>query len=198
MILVLAFVLALAWSLARGGRLSHLQTWPIQALWRVLTALLIQLIVIYLPPAMMPGEELRVVLLGASYLLLASFVWSNRRLPGMWLIGAGLVANWAVMLANGGYMPVTYEALVAAGRGHLVDSAASGTRVFGSKDILLPLAETKLWFLSDLFVVPPPFPVPSVFSIGDVLIAGGIFRLVGSALGTSARNQSCPAKPESV
>ena len=38
-------------------------------------------------------------------------------------------------------------------------------------------------FLSDIFVIPPPFPIPSVFSVGDFLIALGMFWLVPSALG---------------
>jgi hypothetical protein len=101
----------------------------------------------------------------------------------MWVIGAGLAANWIVMAANGGHMPVTYEALVAAGRAHLVESTMPGTLVFGTKDILLPLAETQLWPLSDIFVIPPPFPIPSVFSLGDALLALGMFRLVPAALG---------------
>jgi hypothetical protein len=104
----------------------------------------------------------------------------------MWLIGAGVAANWLVMAVNGGYMPVTYEALVAAGKGHLIANATPGTLVFGSKDILLPTAETRLPFLSDIFVIPPPFPVPSVFSLGDALIAVGMFRLLSRALGSPA------------
>jgi hypothetical protein len=61
-------------------------------------------------------------------------------------------------------------------------SAETGTRVLATKDIVLPRDETRLWFLSDIFVVLPPFPIPSVFSPGDVLIAAGMFLLVQRAL----------------
>jgi hypothetical protein len=129
--------------------------------------------------------------------LLAIFVWQNRRLPGMWLVGLGLLANWAVILANGGHMPITFEALVAAGKGNLVSTPTAGTLVFGSKDVLLPGIETRLGFLSDIFVIPPPFPIPTVFSVGDALIALGMFGLVQHALGKRPPTH-IQAQPESA
>jgi hypothetical protein len=137
-------------------------------------------------PTTLPKTEgflsARVLILVASYLLLLGVVWKNRALPGVWLIGVGLLCNFAVMLANGGYMPITREALAAVGHLQNAASAETGTRVLATKDIVLPRDETRLWFLSDIFVVLPPFPIPSVFSPGDVLIAAGMFLLVQRAL----------------
>jgi hypothetical protein len=77
-------------------------------------------------------------------------------------------------------------------KGHLVTSSAAGTLVFASKDVLLPASETKLWLLSDIFVVPPPFPFPGVFSIGDCLMAFGMFRLVQFVFGVGRRPADVP------
>ncbi len=184
MILLLALGLAFGWGMVRGGNPAHLLVFPLRAYGLVLAAFGLQVLVVYVPlPAWLEG--LRVPLLLLSYILLAGFVYGNRRLPGMGLIGAGLLANGLVMVANGGYMPVTLEALHAIGKGHLVSSPAVGARVFGAKDIWLPAEATRLWFLSDIFVLPPPFPIPSVFSIGDGLIALGVFRLIPFALGVA-------------
>ena len=52
-----------------------------------------------------------------------------------------------------------------------------------SKDVILPREQTNLWILSDTIAIPPPFPWPVAFSLGDLLIAAGIFTLlVGPAV----------------
>lgn len=195
MILLLALALAVAWGLVRGGQFSQLKSVPLQGYWLALVALLLQVILIYANLPFVLDRTVHAVLLAFTYGLLVLFVWLNRQLPGMWIVGIGLLANTLVIFTNGGYMPITYESLVAAGRGHLVNSIASGTLVFGSKDILLTIAETRLWFLSDIFVVPPPFPVPSVFSVGDAVIALGMFQFVSFALGVPVR---VPVKSQSA
>ena len=137
MILIFAFALAVAWGLVRGGRLSHIASFPMRGYGIALAAVGIQIGVIYLLLPRLGNSPLHVILLVMSYALLAVFIWLNRQLPGMWLIAIGFVANWSVILANGGFMPITYEAVVAAGLGRAVTNAATGTLVFGSKDILL-------------------------------------------------------------
>ncbi|MBM3302525.1 MAG: DUF5317 family protein, partial [Deltaproteobacteria bacterium] len=46
-----------------------------------------------------------------------------------------------------------------------------------------------LWELSDIFVLPPPFPLPTAFSLGDALIAGGVFLLLQKAVGDGSPEQ---------
>jgi hypothetical protein len=178
MLLLLALVVAVAWSLVRGGRIPSLHPFPLRGWELALAAFGLQVGVILI----LPGSAenlLRVSIFILSYALLAIVVWWNRQQPGVWLLGLGLAANWLVILANGGYMPVSLQALEAAGKTQLVSGTESGTLVLNSKDILLPLADTRLWFLSDIFVIPPPFPVPTIFSAGDALLALGLVRFVG-------------------
>jgi hypothetical protein len=181
MILIFALLLALVLGIVRGGNVSNLQHLHLRGYGIVLGAVALQSAVIYLPTQ--TNIPLRVAVLGISFGLVALFIWLNRNLPGMPLIGVGFLANLLVMMANGGHMPITYEAVVAAGYGRLASPDATGMLIFGSKDILLPAEQTRLGFLSDIFVIPPPFPITSVFSVGDVLIALGMFWLVPSALG---------------
>jgi hypothetical protein len=195
MILLLAFGLAVAWGLLRGGQLSQLKFLPLQGIWLALIAFTVQVLLVYASVPLGLNGLIRVLILAFTYALLVGFVWLNRRLQCMWVLGAGLVANLIVILANGGYMPISYETLQAAGLTRLVSSTASGTLVFGTKDILLTTAETRFWFLSDIFVVPPPLPLQSVFSLGDALIAVGMFRFIAHALGVPAR---VPLKSQSA
>jgi hypothetical protein len=125
---------------------------------------------------------LPVGLLLLSGLTLAVVVWVNRQLPGMLLLGLGLLLNLVVMCANGGYMPIEPAVVERIGHADHAVATGSGTRLAYSKDIVLPREETRLWLLSDVLVLPPPFPLPSAASIGDVCIAAGAFFLVQRAL----------------
>jgi hypothetical protein len=191
MILAAAFALSIAWGLARGGTWGAVASLPLRWGGVALLAFALQIYLIYFPEARTEGAfSPRVLILTASYLLLFGVVWKNRALPGIWLIGAGLVANFAVMLANGGYMPITREALAAVGHLGNVTSSEPGARVLATKDVVLPREQTQLWFLSDILVLPPPFPIPSVFSLGDLMIAAGVFLLVQRGLGRGTKTNT--------
>jgi hypothetical protein len=184
MILIVSIAVSMAVALLRGGRFSSLLRLPLR--WGVLAvaAFTLQAFFIYQAPArkVLGTWGWQELLFMGSYVLLLAAVWANRQLPGVRWIGAGLLLNLVVMVANGGWMPITPEALTQVGHTNLVPSLAPGTRVASSKSILLPRQETNLWFLSDVLVVARPFPVPSVFSVGDVLIAVGVFLLVQNAM----------------
>jgi hypothetical protein len=190
MILAAAVVGAVLLGLARGGRLERLANLPLRWAWGALTAFGLQIYLIYSPEPVNEGMlSLRVIVLMSSYILLFVVAWQNRALPGIWLIGSGFLSNFIVMALNGGYMPITAEALAQVGHTHHILSPETGARVYATKDIVLPREQTLAWWLSDIFVLPPPFPIPSVFSAGDVLIALGTLRLIQSRM-CSERNSA--------
>ncbi len=183
MILAVAVLCAVAVGLATGGSLRQLALLPLQWGWIALAAFFFQLYIIYFPEPLGQGlASPRAILLMSSYILLLVVMWRNRALPGIWLMGAGLCANLLAMLLNGGYMPISPEALEQVGRPRSVMTGDMGARVRATKDIVLPREATVAWWLTDIFVLPPPFPIPSVFSLGDVAIAIGAFWLVQSAM----------------
>jgi hypothetical protein len=188
MILAAAALAAVLIGLLRGGDLRRLADLPLRWGWAALVAFGAQLYLIYVPEPVGQGlTSARVVVLIASYVLLLAVVWQNRRLPGVWMMGIGFMANLSVMLLNGGYMPITPEALAAVGHTRNVQSPQPGARVLATKDIVLPREATIAWWLADIFVLAPPFPVPTVFSPGDAFIALGVFWLFQSALCHSDR-----------
>jgi hypothetical protein len=102
----------------------------------------------------------------------------NIRRPGFWLLGLGLALNLLVILLNGGMMPISPETIQ-----HLYPDAPFGAWQIGQrlgvgKDIVLPIAETRLWFLSDHFSLPEWVSYKVAFSLGDVLISAGAFWLL--------------------
>ena len=172
MILLLAVGLSIALAIARGGRLSRLGEVSFRLGWLALLAFALQLVIIYAPLPQNPGwQSPRVWLLLGSYVLLIAVVVANRKLPGFWLVALGLGLNLLAMLANGGYMPVTAEALQRAGLAQLALGAEPGARVVNSKDVLVAREWARLWILGDVLAIR--WPLKTVFSIGDVFLAGG-------------------------
>jgi len=109
-----------------------------------------------------------------SYTLLFIGLYFNRRTLGFKVIASGILLNFLVIMANGGQMPVSGEAMVGIG---LVDNM---TAIRDGHVITHTLmgSETALRYLGDIFVLPKPYPRPKIFSIGDVLMAVGVFLYI--------------------
>jgi len=184
MILAVTIVVSVVIALLEGGKFSALANVPLRYGGLAVAAFAVQVFFIYQTPSQVALGvwHWHALLLVGSCLLLMATVWINRHSHGVKLIGLGLLLNLIVMIANGGWMPVTPEAVIRAGHTDLVPSLTSGMRIYSSKDIILLREETRLWVLSDVLVVPRPFPVPSVLSIGDVLVALGTFVFIRSGM----------------
>jgi hypothetical protein len=176
MILLIAVMLSLLVALVRGGQLGRLAEISFRYGWLALVALIMQVLLTgrLLPDRLLP-VVFRVALLVGSHGLLLLVVAANYRLPGMPLVGLGLALNLIVMLANGGWMPVTPEALEAAQLDHLVRETNAGARVIGWKNLVLSRGESRLWMLSDIIMIP--FPLRTIVSLGDIVLALGAFIL---------------------
>ena len=139
-------------------------------------AALLQSAVFYFPPTrtILPDWLVSCLLVSTQIVLLV-FVWLNRAQPGFWLLGAGLGLNLLVIVANGGWMPVSPQVISALFSDVSGAALELGERVGWSKDILLLPTQTRLWWLSDCMLLPSWFPQQAAFSLGDVLIAIGAF-----------------------
>lgn len=114
-----------------------------------------------------------------SQALLLIFAWLNHSLPGMNILMFGLSCNLAVILANGGLMPLPVEAATRFVPEEVLDELVLGERISrASKDILLPEASIQLPWLADRFTSPPTLSYRFAYSAGDVFIAFGAFWLL--------------------
>jgi hypothetical protein len=160
------FVVLAGEALILRRRLVRLACVRIKRLWLVWLALLDQVLVISILPSR--PHTLLAVAHVLSYALAGLFLWSNRRLPGLWLIALGGALNTVAILANGGTMPASASALATSGwraaRGHFANSAV--------------LAHPRLAFLGDVFATPRWLPGHDVFAIGDLTIVAGVALLV--------------------
>ena len=149
----------------------------LQLVWLLVFAFIPQALVFIIPQTSINTPTyIAAVALVTSQLAMLFFVWANRSLPGFWLLGIGLGLNFLVITLNGGLMPLSPETLA---RILPPEIAATqefpvGTQFGTTKDIILTTAETRLWWLSDIFVSPFGIPYRFAYSIGDLFIAAGV------------------------
>ena len=175
---VLAGILA-GWGYARWkGEAWHSPVF--KATWLVALGFLPQLMAFYLPSTrkLLSNEAASLCLISSQVLLLA-FTALNIRTPGMPLLAFGLACNLAVIIANGGFMPLPTGAASRLVRPDIFDRLVVGERVSSaSKDVLLKEADIRLPWLADRFVPPQNFTYRFAFSLGDVFIAAGTFWIL--------------------
>ena len=171
MLLVIGALLCVLSVPLAGGRLGRLADLELKAVWTVLVAAAIQVVV---TSAVRGGSHgLHVALHAASYGLVIWFLVANRRLIGMPLLSLGVALNTIAIAANGGVMPATKAALEIAG----IDTS-------GGYSNSAAVQHPKLQILGDVIPVPGPWPIGNVLSVGDLLIFAGALLLLHTACAT--------------
>lgn len=168
--LIWAVILGLVLGYLRGGRISYLGNLRLQGLWLLLPPVILQLLIFPL------GNRGPVIPWGTpywhivSYLFLLGFVVWNWRYPELWMMGVGLFLNFLAIVANGGHMPASGEALRQAGQGSLAQVLEAEARV---GNVVLMSTKTRLNSLGDWLYLPSWVPLSSAFSVGDAILGLG-------------------------
>ncbi len=176
MLYLIAVVLGILLGVAAKGKISNLLKVKFEKIWIIVLAFAIQtvlrvLTVNRLDIALKYGLVIQCIVFG---ILLIGF-WLNRRYLGMSLIGLGCMLNAFTMALNGGRMPVSIDALTKANMGKMLKVLQIGT---DGKHMIADKT-TKLFFLSDVINLPPFLgAMMPIVSIGDLIIAVGVFALV--------------------
>jgi hypothetical protein len=165
-----AVLVGLVIGLLSGGSTSRLG--DLRFAWAPLIAvgMAIQVMLFSTPLGDALGPAAPVVYISSNLAVLAA-VWRNLAIPGLLLVLLGGASNLIAIVANGGYMPVSPDALAAMGR--LPREGYSNSRLVEGV-VLGPL--------TDLFAMPTWVPAANVFSVGDVLIGVGAAIAIVAAM----------------
>jgi hypothetical protein len=125
-------------------------------------ALLCQVAILEVVPHDLVARPVLVVAHLMSYAAAGAFLVANRAIPGLWILGAGGLANLTAIAANGGVMPATPAALRSAG--------LSATGAFSNS---AAVEGARLAWLGDVFAIPAALPLANVFSVGDIVVVIG-------------------------
>lgn len=162
---LLVIVAAVLISWVRGGRLHRISEVELRSPWLLFTGLGLQLLVDVVAPRLTVPDSALLGGLLASQALVVVWIWLNRYRRGMPLVGLGLVLNALVIAANGA-MPVSVDALTAAG-------LSEPENLTGKHELAGP--GTRLTALAD--VIPVPL-LRTVISVGDIVLAAGVIPLL--------------------
>ena len=179
---VLGVAAALLVGILAGGRIERLTAVKV-AWWQAApVALGLQLLAIYGLPGL--DRAALVAVLVGSQLALLVVALRNWRTFGVAVAGLGVAMNLAVMVANGGLMPISPETVAASGRAGSwrIGDGSPGTHLALSKDVIVPLAETRLELLADRFHARMPGRLDVVFSLGDVVLLLGVMAGIVRAM----------------
>lgn len=172
-------IISIIIGLLRNGKLSSLSQISLKRIELIVLAFLIQAGLIFLG-----SRKIGFVLnyssyaLAFSYVVLLIAVWYNGKLKGMKIIALGIAFNFMVIMANGGRMPILLGSLYKAGLNDIALILKESSHVTNT----LITEKTLFKFLADVIPLPPPFPDPSVVSVGDFLLFYGVFSLIQNAM----------------
>jgi hypothetical protein len=165
-----AIVVGVAFGLVTGGNIGNLARLRFRWPWLIFAAVIVREAVALTPLNRVSGAQYLYVISLAA--ILAWTIWNVNRFHGLWLVATGAAVNLLVVTVNGGRMPVAHEFV-----GALVRHGVSGQyTVMGPG--------TQLNLLGDWISL---YPVPEVYSPGDVLIAIGLAILVFVSTATPTR-----------
>jgi hypothetical protein len=161
-LIVVCALLGLLSPLLFGGDLRNFGSIRLRAVWLPFVALLVQIVII----SIIPGDKgwLLSTIHLATYVAAGVFIWLNRSVPGLVLIGLGAMSNGVTIALNGGTLPATSAAVSSAG-------IAPQPSDFVNSGVL---PHPVLPWLGDVFAWPAPMPFANTFSVGDVLIVAGV------------------------
>ena len=169
--IILLIILAVLFrrDLSALGQISYRGGWKFAG--AVLGLFILQAVVVIYAP----GQTiLQMVILTSSQIALIFLFLLNHHVPGAKLFAVGIALNVLVMIANGGWMPVTPETY------HFVHPdrpIVEQTKPSSSKNIILPRSETNLWILSDMIRVTLPWRRTAI-SLGDLLLIMAVAQFI--------------------
>jgi hypothetical protein len=179
-----AVLVGLAIGLLVGGRPANLGRVRLRWGGVALAGLAIQLLLFSPPVTERVGDLGPPIYIGSTLMVLAFVLRNVADLPGLAVVALGAASNMAAILANGGFMPASPDALALAGK---VGPGGYSNSVELASPALQPLV--------DIFAMPRWLPFANVFSVGDVFIGLGVALVIVRGMRMQATAAPGPPGP---
>jgi hypothetical protein len=170
MFILYAIVIGLAVGLLAGGRPAGIGQVQFRWGWLIFLGFGAQVLLFSAPVTERIGTLGPPIYVASTAVVLVALM-RNVAQPGLPIVALGALCNFAAIVANGGYMPTSTDALAALGK--LAASGYSNSAV---------VAAPALAPLTDIFALPAGLPFANVFSLGDVLIGVGVALAIAIAM----------------
>lgn len=187
-----AIILALIVGLVSKGRLDRLADAKIKYIWLIFVVLglsvgmreLVHRDILHYPSYICSVIKIM------EFVLLITIAVANLRMSGIKLMLAGLVANLAAIVANGGIMPVSPSGMALTAGKNLPELSAKFPFVKG----MLIGPSTRLVPLCDVYPACHPYVIwCSVYSLGDFLTTIGGFIAIVAIMRSALPSEPKPA-----
>jgi len=182
MLLFSSIILGLIVGLIRKGNIFRLNN--LRLLWLVIMPLFASLVIKYYP--VLP-YILKAALTTLTYSCVIAFVIANREnvVPSVFL-GLGTLSNYVVIAANSFRMPITAKAL-------LIYPTMTAEAVLSQRaNYFVATDGAKLMSLGDIIYIPIKI-IEGFISVGDILLAIGMFLLIVRVMGKNTLDRKKPA-----
>ena len=168
-----AVLLSLVLGVLTGGKLSRLGDIKLERFPWIAGAFVVKFgSVLLLQGKDEPSPGLCMGISLVTYLVLFYGLYPNLRLPGFVPMALGMFLNFMAIMANGGRMPVDPHGIG-------MSLLESQVRDLGSSLTHQVIPDgVRLRFLADIFGWRFLSKVPTTFSVGDILMAGGVLWFV--------------------
>lgn len=158
----------------RGGKFKYLEGVNVKAWYLLILAALIQgglSLIKYLDMSFVNEFilEYKAVIIAITYLLMITTVFLNIKKNYMKILLIGIILNFIVIMANGGLMPVSLEGIKGINAETILPE-----REFDIKHMAVT-KDTRLVYLADIILLPKPYPLPKILSVGDIFLMLGAF-----------------------
>ena len=156
----------------RGGSFSNIKDAALEKWYFFVSAFALEFTAVYLASKGLDIISENILIVHClSYMLLFAGLYFNRTSMAFRIVFVGVFLNFIVIMANGGQMPVSGEAMMRIGLVDNMQAIKEGKIVTHA----LINSSTALKYLGDIFVLGKPYPRPKIFSIGDIIMALGVF-----------------------
>lgn len=121
-----------------------------------------------------------------SYLLLIITIFFNIKKSYMKFFLIGIILNFIVIIGNNGQMPVSLNGIKGINTENVLPE-----REFDIKHRAVT-KDTKFVYLADIILIPKPYPLAKILSIGDVFLIVGNFLFFQEELNTPKKKLEYP------